>query len=181
MRLIYFICSGDAWNITTVTEKAGGCLSILIQGATTTFIDLLIFYRFYWFFIDYIDFIDFFWHHSLSNRIRRDVTLRRGHAEYAWGQGSMLGHCVTSGVLLNMHKVRGQCLVIMWRQRSRWICMRSEFQMCMRWKRDGRYSKRNWRNLWRNCDAFDAIWDAFDAIRDAFDVIRRSSWRNWRN
>ena len=120
----------------------------------------------------------------VTSREECDVTLRRGHAEYKWGQGSMLGHCVTSGVLLNMHNVRGQCLVIMWRQRLLWICMRSEFQICMRWKRGECNSRHDWRNLWRNwrnCDAFDAIRDAFDAIRDAFDVIRRSSWRNWRN
>ena len=46
----------------------------------------------------------------VANSLQRDVKSLegcvRGHAEYAWGQRSMLGKYVTSVVTLNMHEVR---------------------------------------------------------------------------
>ena len=105
-----------------------------------------------------------------------DVTLRRGHAKYSWGQRLMLGHCVTSKVTLNMHEVRDQCWVIVWRQRSRWRCMRSEYLICMRLRRDGRI--RNAIDAFR--DTIDAFRDAIDAFRDVIDAIRHANWRNVR-
>ena len=47
----------------------------------------------------------------VANSQQRDVKSLegcdvRGHAEYAWGQRSMLGQCLTSEVTLNMHEVR---------------------------------------------------------------------------